>query len=86
MGFSTEDEINYLRTIGEHKKNGPKSVESFHSTLTPRAQVARKINLLNHYIASGEKRDDWGTIEKRIALGCANKELDRLSGNGGEKP
>lgn len=85
MGYSTEDEINYLRSIGEHKKSGPKAIESFHSTLTPRTQVARKINLLNHYIAMADKREDWGTIEKRIALGCANRELERLAGNGEKK-
>lgn len=81
MGYySTEDEMQYLRTIGEHKKNGPKSVESFHSRLMPRQQVKHKINLLNNYIKTAEKREDWGSIEKRIAIGCARKELERLTG------
>jgi hypothetical protein len=79
--FSTEDEIRYLRTIGEHKKNGPKSVESFYSRLMPRAQDAHKVKLLKSYIAAADKRDDWGAIEKRIALGCARKELERLTGD-----
>lgn len=66
MGYySTEDEMQYLRTIGEHKKNGPKSVESFHSRLMPRQQVKHKINLLNNYIKTAEKREDWGSIEKK---------------------
>lgn len=80
--FSTEDEMRYLRTIGEHSKNAKNSVESFYSTLLPHQQIARKITLLKKYIAMADKREDWGQIEKRIALGCARKELERLTGNG----
>lgn len=78
--FSTEDEIRYLRTIGEHKKNGQKSIETFYSRLVPRAQAAHKVKLLKSYIAASDQRDDWGQIEKRIALGCAKRELERLTG------
>lgn len=84
--YSTEDEMKYLRSIGEHKKNGKLSVESFYSRLMPRQQAARKVNLLKNYIATADKREDWGSIEKRIALGCARKELERLTGNGAKRP
>lgn len=78
--FSTEDELQYLRSIGEHKKDAPRSSDSAYSRLMPRERVLRKIALLKRYIAAADKREDWGSIEKRIALGCARKELERLTG------
>jgi hypothetical protein len=85
MGYySTEDEMQYLRSIGEHKKNGRCSVESLYSRLMPRQQVTHKVKLLKNYIAMADKREDWGSIERRIALGCARQELERLTGSGGK--
>lgn len=78
--YSTDDEMSYLRSIGEHKKNGSKSIESLYSTMMPHQQTAHKVKLLKNYLATADKREDWGQIEKRIALGCARQELERLTG------
>lgn len=64
--WTTEDEIDYLRGIGNHTENN--------SLRT----VDRKIQLLKNYLGAAELRVHWGQIDKFRVIGAARRQLARL--------
>ena len=60
--FSTEHEIEFIRSLGTNNKEAAKM---------PRHQ------LLRNYITASRKRVNWGAIDRSKAIGFACEELDR---------
>jgi hypothetical protein len=70
--WTTEDEIDYIKRIGNHTES-----EELRTT-------SRKIQLLKNYIQAAELRSRWGGIDKIRVIGAARRHLASLEAQIGQ--
>lgn len=66
MGWSTNDELNYVRQLGSFAARRSRS-------------PVRRIALFKKYLKSAEERSDWGRVDRRLVINCVLQEI-KLSG------
>lgn len=66
--WTTADEINFLKFIGEHRCNDRKQ------TVTPQ----EKITLLEKYLSAARNRHEWGEIDRTEVLTYARQYIYRI--------
>jgi hypothetical protein len=64
--WTTDDEIDYIRGIGNHGEN--KELRT----------TTRKIQLLKNYIQAAQLRVRWGAIDRGRVIGAAPRHLASL--------
>ena len=72
--WTTQDEIKYLRTIGEHIKN------SYFTRLSKPDRKKHKVAMLKRYLETAEKRVNWGLVSQGVAVRRAGQLLEALNG------
>jgi hypothetical protein len=78
MIWNTNEEMNYIKRIGESRVATRLGVETVFDKLLPSGKIRWKVRQLSGYIAGAEKRVDWDIMEKVKIIAFAKAELERI--------
>jgi hypothetical protein len=79
-GWSTRDEQQYIKRIGEAKKRNAEGKETVYENLWPTQKIKFKIKMLRGYLAGADQRVNWGLIDRKAVMDLVHRELARLEG------
>lgn len=72
---STEAELAYLAKIGSHAHLPPKGLTEREKAVIEASVKARRVDRLKAYLASTEKRDSWGNLDRHRILTWVKEEI-----------
>jgi hypothetical protein len=76
--WGTQEELLYISTIGENKKNSKEGVETVISRMNKSQRREWKIKMLKGYLKACARRVFWGTTNAKDVIHFAKNELQKI--------